>query len=110
MPLKAVLVVGFLLTVAPLARAQGAFTGAVHDSSGAVLPGVTVEVSSPAIIEGTKTAITDGQGQYRIIDLRPGSYTVTFALAGFSTMRRENVLLTGGATLTINAEMSLSAV
>ena len=67
--------------------AQASLTGTARDASGAVLPGVTVEASSPALIEKTRTAVTDGAGQYRIIDLRPGTYEVIFTLTGFSTVR-----------------------
>ena len=83
-----VLLVMILVAVPTVGRAQtassGAIAGVVRDASGAVLPGVTVEASSPALIEKVRTAITDGQGQYRIIELRPGTYAVTFTLPGFS--------------------------
>src|SRR5678816_755992 len=69
-------------------HAQSAIAGTVKDTSGAVLPGVTVEVASPVLIEKSRTAVTDGSGQYRIIDLRPGLYTVTFTLGGFATVIR----------------------
>ena len=72
------------------AFAQATLAGVAKDASGAVLPGVTVEAASAALIEKTRTAITDGTGQYQIVDLRPGSYTVTFTLAGFSAVRRES--------------------
>src|SRR5437660_994038 len=85
--------------------AQATITGTVHDASGAVLPGVTVEAASPALIEKTKTAVTDGTGQYRIIDLRPGSYDVSFTLAGFSTVKREGIELTGSFVATVNADL-----
>ena len=79
-----------VLVVVPSAVfAQASITGLVRDSSGAVLPGVTVEASSPALIEKVRSAVTDGSGQYRIEDLRPGAYTITFSLTGFSTVRRE---------------------
>jgi hypothetical protein len=68
------------------AFAQGSMTGTVKDTSGAVLPGVTVEASSDALIEKVRSAVTDGSGQYRIVDLRTGTYSVTFALPGFSTV------------------------
>ena len=87
------------------AAAQGSITGTVKDTSGAVLPGVTVEASSPALIERSRTAVTDGTGQYRIVDLRPGLYAVTFTLPGFSTVRREGVELTGSFTATVSAEL-----
>ena len=72
-----------------IAAAQSSFTGVVKDSSGGVLPGVTVEASSPVLIEGAKSDVTNSNGQYRIIDLRPGVYTVTFTLPGFKTTRQE---------------------
>ena len=79
-----------------LARAQGAsIAGVVKDTSGAVLPGVTVEAASPVLIEKTREAVTDGSGQYKIINLLPGTYTVTFTLTGFSTVKREGVEVTG---------------
>jgi hypothetical protein len=89
---------------------SGSIAGVVRDSSGAVLPGVTVEASSPALIEKVRTVVSDGQGQYKIVDLRPGSYTVTFTLPGFSTYRREGVELTSGFTADVNAEMRVGAL
>src|SRR5688572_19762363 len=86
-----------------VAAAQSTIAGVVRDSSGAVLPGVTVEASSPALIEKVRTAITDGAGQYRIVDLRPGTYTVTFSLTGFSTMRREGLELVANFAAPLNA-------
>src|SRR4029077_3483154 len=82
-----------LLALPSVARAQSAIAGVVRDTSGAVLPGVTVEASSDVLIEKTKTVTTDGSGQYRIIDLRPGTYIVTFTLTGFQTVKREGVEL-----------------
>src|SRR5438105_1295843 len=90
--------------------AQATLTGTVKDASGAVLPGVTVEASSPALIEKTKTAVTDGSGQYRIIDLRPGTYSVTFTLTGFSTVKRDGIELTGTTTVTIPAELKVGGL
>jgi hypothetical protein len=90
--------------------AQASITGVVRDTSGAVMPGVTVETSSPALIEKTRTAVTDGNGQYRFIDLRPGTYNVVFTLAGFSTVRREGVELTGTFTATINGELRVGGL
>ena len=92
---------------AATAFAQSAIAGVVKDSSGAVLPGVTVEASSPALIEGLRTAVTDGAGQYRIIDLRPGEYTVTFTLTGFKTVKRGGITLPASFTATVNAELSV---
>ena len=86
-----VLLAGLLLVVPGVAWAQSSITGVVRDTSGAVLPGVTVEAASDALIEKVRTAVTDGSGQYRIVDLRPGIYTVTFTLPGFSTFRREGL-------------------
>jgi outer membrane protein assembly factor BamB len=80
-------------------------TGVIKDTSGAVLPGATVEASSPALIEKARTAISDGSGQYRIIDLRPGTYTVTFTLPGFNTVKHEGIELTGSFTATVNADL-----
>src|ERR687892_740516 len=100
-----------LLVFAPAsAQAQATIAGQVKDSSGAVLPGVTVEAASPALIEKVRSVVTDGTGQYRIVDLRPGSYTVTFTLPGFNTVKREGVELTGTFTAAIDAEMRVGAL
>src|ERR1044071_5462209 len=99
-----------VLLICATASAQssnGSTAGVVKDASGAVLPGVTVEAASPALIEKTRSAVTDGQGLYRIIDLRPGTYAVTFTLGGFHTVRREGVELTTGFTATINGELAV---
>src|SRR5204862_8488 len=94
-----------------VASAQtSAIAGSVKDTSGAVLPGVTVEASSPALIEKVRSATTDGAGQYKITTLRPGTYTVTFTLPGFSGVKRENVELTSDFTATINADLKVGAV
>ena len=77
--------------------------GSVRDTSGAVLPGVTVEAASPVLIEKIRTAVADGNGQYQIANLPPGSYRITFSLAGFATVVREGVNLTGSGVTTINA-------
>ena len=90
-------VLATLLLLSSSASAQATLAGVVRDPSGAVLPGVTVEASSPALIEKTRVAVTDNNGQYQIIDLRPGTYTVVYSLAGFSTSRREGVAVTGGS-------------
>ena len=109
--LRAILIatVGVLL-VPGFAHAQTSLSGIVSDSSGAVLPGVTVEASSPVLIEKVRAAVTDGSGQYRIIDLRPGAYRLTFSLPGFTTVIREDVAVSGVGTISINAEMRVSAV
>src|SRR5439155_4864779 len=82
----------------------------VRDTSGAVLPGVTVEASSPALIEKTRSAVTDGTGQYRIISLQPGTYAITFTLAGFTTVKRDGIELTGTFVATVNADMKVGAL
>src|SRR4051794_1782747 len=89
------IVVGLGVLLPTLAQAQSV-AGLVRDTSGAVLPGVTVEASSSALIEKTRSVVTDDRGQYQIIDLRPGIYKVTFSLTGFATVARENIQLTGG--------------
>lgn len=88
----------------------GAIGGVVRDTTGAVVPGVTVEASSPALIEKVRTVVTDATGQYRIVELEPGVYSVTFTLAGFSTIKREGVELTTGFTATINAELKVGDI
>ncbi len=90
--------------------AQGTLTGTVRDASGAVLPGVTVEAASPALIEKVRSVVTDGTGQYRIIDLNPGAYSLTFTLPGFSTIKRDGIEITGTAVLTIPIEMRVGAL
>src|SRR5580765_2347828 len=90
--------------------AQASITGVVTDPSGAVLPGVTVEASSPALIEKVRTVVTDGEGQYRIVDLRPGTYTVTFSLPGFSVVKREGLELTTGFVASVNITLRVGAL
>ena len=90
--------------------AQASITGTVKDASGAVLPGVAVEASSPALIERVRSVVTDGAGEYRIVDLRPGVYTVTFTLPGFSPFRREGLELAGSFTAVVNAELKVGAI
>jgi hypothetical protein len=103
-------VAALALWPAILSAQTSSIAGTVKDTSSAVLPGVTVEVSSPALIEKTRTAITDNSGQYKIIELRPGTYSITFSLTGFATVRREGIELTSDFTATIPAEMRVSAV
>ena len=88
----------------------GTIAGVVRDESGAVLPGVTVEASSPALIEKTISAVTDSVGQYKIVNLRPGAYFVTFTLPGFSVVKREGLELNAGFTATINADMKVGGL
>src|SRR5712672_2662652 len=100
-----------VLTVTSTAAfAQSAIAGQVKDTSGGVLPGVTVEASSPALIEKTKTAVTDSSGQYNIIDLRPGTYIVTFTLTGFRPVRREGVEVPSNFTVSISAELAVGSL
>src|SRR5689334_6111057 len=108
---RAVSLAVLLFVLAPAAAfAQASITGVVKDPSGAVLPGVTVEVSSPELIERSRNATTDEGGRYRIVDLRPGTYTVTFSLQGFSALRREGVALQGAAVATVDAEMKVGGL
>src|SRR6185436_4449693 len=93
-----------------VAAAQGTLTGTVRDGSGAVLPGVTVEAASPAIQGVVRTVVTDGAGVYRIIELPPGTYSLTFSLAGFSNVKREGIILSGTAVLTIPIDMRVGAI
>ena len=97
------------LPAAAYAQGAASITGVVRDVSGAVLPGVTVEASSPVLIEKVRTVVSDGGGQYRIVDLRPGVYSVTFSLEGFSTYKRDGIELSGNFIATINAEMKVGA-
>jgi hypothetical protein len=90
--------------------ASGTIAGTVRDTTGAVLPGVTVEATSPALIEKVRTVVTDGQGQYKIVDLRPGTYSVSFTLGGFTAFRREGIELTTAFTATVNADLRVEAL
>jgi hypothetical protein len=99
-----------LVSQATWAQTTAGIVGVVRDTTGAVLPGVTVAAASPALIEKIRTVVTDGQGRFNVVDLRPGTYDVTFTLAGFSTVRREGVELSAGFTPTVNAEMRVGAV
>src|SRR5437763_16377493 len=100
-----------LILILPItAYAQASITGTVKDSSGAVLPGVTVEASSPALIEKTRTVVTDGSGQYKIELLRPGAYTVLFTLTGFNSVKREGIELAGSFAATVSVELRVGAV
>src|SRR5436309_235760 len=99
-----------LILPASVNAQQSTLSGVVKDSSSAVLPGVTIEASSPVLIEKTRTAVTDGTGQYRLPELPPGTYTVTFTLPGFSTVKREGVEVSGVGVTTINAELRVGAI
>ena len=104
----AVCAVALLLPV--VVWAQATVAGVVKDASGAVLPGVTVEASSPALIEKTRTATSDGTGQYRITQLPPGTYTLTFALSGFTTVRRDSVPVSGSGVIPVNIDMRVGGL
>ncbi len=104
----AVLLVVLVLPAA--AFAQAAITGVVKDASGGVLPGVTVEAASPVLIERVRSVVSDDTGQYRIVDLRPGSYSVTFTLTGFSTVKRDGIELTGTFVATVNADLRVGSL
>ncbi len=104
------LVLAGLLLLPGIAHAQSVIAGTVKDASGGVLPGVTVEASSEALIEKTRVAQTDGNGQFRIVDLRPGAYVVTFTLTGFQTLRRDGIELAADFTATLNIDMRVGAL
>ncbi len=110
MVLAGVAALACVLWLPAAAQAQSAITGVVKDTSGAVLPGVTVEASSSVLIEKTRSVITDGEGAYRIVDLRPGTYSVSFVLPGFQTFKREALDLPANFTATINADMKVGAL
>jgi len=109
-PSVAGLVLAVLVVVPSAALAQATITGVVKDASGAVLPGVTVEAASPQLIERVRSAITGADGTFRIVDLRTGTYSVTFSLPGFGTVKREGIELSGNFVATINADMAVGAL
>ncbi len=98
------------LLLAPTVTSAQAISGTVTDATGSVLPGVSVEARSPALIEQVRTAITDGAGKYQITELRPGGYSVTFTLTGFNAVVREGIELTSGFTATIDTQLRVGAV
>src|SRR6266850_5294894 len=106
------LLVLLILGVAASAHAQtlGTIAGVAKDATGAVLPGVSVEVASPALIEKVRTATTDGSGQYAVVSLPVGTYSVTFSLPGFGTVKREGIEILANFTATVGAEMKVGAV
>ncbi len=111
--LASAFVVGLLLAAGSsrlFAQSGSGIAGVVKDATGAVLPGVTVEASSPALIEKVRTVVTDAAGQYKVVDLRPGTYSVTFSLAGFATVKREGIELTASFTASVNAELRVGSV
>ena len=105
------LVVLSAVLLAPVAAyAQASIAGVIKDASGAVLPGVSVEATSPALTEKVRSVVTDGTGQYRIVELPPGAYTVTFSLQGFNVVKREGVVLTGSLTAAIDIELRVGSL
>ena len=104
------LLVGIALCGTANAQALGTIAGAAKDTSGAVLPGVTVEVTSPALIEKVRSATTDSNGLYRIVNLPPGVYTVTFTLSGFNAWRRQGVEVSPGFTAAIDSDMRVGNI
>jgi hypothetical protein len=99
-----------LVLVPTVVHAQSALTGVVKDTSGAVLPGVTVEAASPALIEKTRSTVTDESGAFKIVDIRPGIYSLTFTLEGFSTVKREGLELPSNFTMTVNIDLKVGAL
>ena len=108
--LKGVALLTASVLIPSLASAQGSIAGIVKDTSGAVLPGVTVEAASPALIEKVRSVVSDGAGQYQIVNLPPGAYTVTFALTGFNTLIRDGIELTGNFTATVDGDLRVGAL
>lgn len=100
----------FFATSPTFAQSNSSIAGVVKDSSGAVLPGATVEASSPSLIEKVRSVVTDAAGQYKIVGLVPGEYAVTFTLTGFSSVKREGIMLTSSFTATVNADLRVGAV
>jgi hypothetical protein len=99
-----------ILMLPSIVSAQATIAGVVRDASAAVLPGVTVEASSPALIEKVRTVVSDGAGQYRITDLPPGSYVVTFSLSGFTTVKREGITVSGSGVIPVNVDLRVGAL
>jgi carboxypeptidase family protein len=105
-----VLIIIGVLLLAPRVTSAQAISGTVTDTTGSVLPGVTVEARSPALIEQVRTASTNGAGQYQIVELRPGTYSITFTLPGFGTLVREGIELTSGFTATVDIQLRVGAI
>jgi len=108
--LSAAIVCVAVFMISREASAQASIAGVVKDGTGAVLPGVTVEASSPALIEKARSAVTDGSGQYKIVDLSPGTYQVTFTLAGFKVVRRADIVLQGNFTAAVNTDLQVGSL
>ena len=104
------LAVLLLLPTLGFAQSGSSIAGVVKDATGAVMPGVTVEAASPSLIERVRTVVTDAAGQYKIINLVPGTYSVTFTLTGFNTVKREGVELTSAFTAAVNADLRVGSL
>ena len=107
--MKVVAAVAGILMLPSIAFAQATIAGVARDASGGVLPGVTVEATSPALIEKVRTTVSDGSGQYRLTDLPPGSYVLTFSLQGFTTSKRSCVAVSGSGVIALNIDLSVGA-
>ncbi len=108
--LRPMLVALVSLLVPSAAYAQAVITGVVRDASGGVLPGATVEAASPVLIEKVRSVVTDANGQYRIVNLRPGTYTVTATLQGFTSLKREGIELSGTFVATVNLDLKVGSL
>ena len=108
--LRVAVVAACLLLAPAAALAQSSISGSVADNTGGVLPGVTVEAASDALIEGSRVVFTDGTGQYTVIDLRPGEYSLTFTLPGFGTVVRDQLILGANVTLPVDATLSVGSL
>ena len=108
--IRIVILAALVQLTASAALAQATIAGVVRDSSGAALPGVSVEATSPSLTEKMRTALTDDTGQYRIVTLPPGNYVVTFTLTGFTTVKREDVSVSGSGVIPINADLRLGSL
>src|SRR5687767_8412351 len=104
------IVVAILWASAASAQQTSSIGGTVVDTSGAVMPGVTVEAASPALIEKVRAVVSDSEGRYNLVDLRPGIYTVTFTLPGFNVYKRDGIELSSGFTATVNGEMQIGSL
>src|SRR5687767_664872 len=108
--LRVLLAVAAVVLLPPALYAQGTIAGVVTDASGAVLPGVTVEAASPALTEKVRTVVTDGTGQFRVVSLPPGAYSVSFSLPGFSVVKREGIEIAGTLTATVDVSLRVGAL
>src|ERR1051326_1285221 len=106
--LRVAFLLGAVLLIAKASSAQVAIAGVVKDTTGAIMPGVTVEASSPALIEKTRSVVTDSAGQYKIVDLSPGAYEVTFTLPGFKAFKRSGIVLDRKSTRLNSSHIPLS--